>query len=98
MVNENVDITRNYHGDNPESVAAHDSIRPSKAKQRALVLKLIREAGALGMTSDEAEQALGLRHQACSARFTELKAEDAIVEAGRRRTRSGRMAQAWRVA
>jgi hypothetical protein len=56
------------------------------------VLAYIRDRGYDGATSDEAEVALGLTHQACSARFTELKRDVQITSAGRRRTRSGRMA------
>lgn len=87
------DITSRFHGGNPESVEAHDSIKNIKAKMRARVLATIRQRGVRGMTSDEAEVALGLSHQSVSARFTELKAEGSIVPSGERRaTRSGRNA------
>lgn len=97
-MNDALDITFNKHGGNPESTAAHESIVPTKAAQRAVVLSAIRATGLVGLTSDEAEQLLGLRHQACSARFTELKESNFIEPAGKRKTRSGRTAQAWRVA
>lgn len=97
MTNENVDITANFHGGNKESVAAHDSIRPTKAQVRARVLSIIRSGGEAGATSDEAESWTGLSHQSCSARFTELKADGLIEPAGRRLTRSGRGAMAWRL-
>lgn len=46
-----------------------------------------------GMTCDEAEIALGLSHQTCSARLNELVARSDIVDSGNRRpTRSGRKA------
>ena len=47
-------------------------------------------------TCDEVEVALGLRHQTCSARFTELKTGRHIVNSGlRRETRSGRRAEVY---
>lgn len=95
MLNDTLDISFNKHGGNPESAAAHESIVPSKAAQRAAVLRLL-GSDEMGFTSDEAEQALGLRHQACSARFTELKEANLIEPVCRRVTRSGRTAMAWR--
>lgn len=87
------DITRNYHGGNPESEAAFESApAEERRRQRARVLAHIRSRGLAGATSDETEVALGLTHQACSARFTEAKRDGQIVKTGRRATRSGRMA------
>lgn len=95
MLNDTLDIAFNKHGGNPESTAAHKSIIPNKAVQRAAVLRLL-GSGKMGFTSDEAEEALGLRHQACSARFTELREAGLIEPVCRRVTRSGRTAMAWR--
>ncbi len=87
------DITANYHGGNEASVEAHQSISSeSAASLRQKVLRLISSEQHRGATSDEAEQALGLSHQSCSARFTELKALGRIVAQGKRTTRSGRKA------
>jgi predicted ArsR family transcriptional regulator len=87
------DITASYHKGNPASVAAHASVTPEdRRKPRTRVYRFIFSQGLHGATSDEAEQALGLTHQACSARFTELKRDDLIVDVGRRKTRSGRSA------
>lgn len=49
-----------------------------------------------GATCDEAEAALDLRHQTCSALIRELVLLDCLVDSRvRRRTRSGRRAVVW---
>ena len=63
---------------------------------RRQVLEAIRASGAHGMTDDEAEQALGLRHQTASARRRELVLSGHVADTGeRRQTRSGRLATVW---
>lgn len=90
------DITRHYHRGNPESVAAHaETPAEARRKQGLRVYDYILSRGLEGDTSDEAEVALGLSHQACSARFTECKRGKLIQPGQRRRTRSGRWARAW---
>jgi len=90
---ESPDITRNFHGGNAESMAAHASIVPTKAAMRARVVEYVRSCGEHGATVDEIELALGLSHQTVSARATEAKAGGELVTAGvRRPTRSGRPA------
>jgi predicted ArsR family transcriptional regulator len=91
------DPTVRYHGGNRESVEAHDSVRHSKAAQRRRVLEFIAARDRFGATSDEIEEATGISHQACSARMTELKQEQMIAAVGRRKTRSGRAAMAWKL-
>ncbi len=87
------DITRRFHGGDPESNAAHRSIVLSKATMRRRVVAYVRERGELGATSDEIEAALGMPHQTVSARITEAKAGGELVKSGDRRlTRSGRSA------
>ncbi len=87
------DITRNFHGGNPESNDAHRSIVTSKSVLRRRVVAYVRERGELGATSDEIEVALGISHQTVSARITEAKAGGELVKNGMRRlTRSGRSA------
>ncbi len=87
------DITRNYHGGNPESTAAHRSIVPAKETLLRRVVGFVRGRGERGATSDEIEVELGLPHQTVSARITEAKASGALVLSGARRlTRSGRRA------
>ncbi len=68
---------------------------PKKERQRNRIGTWGRNR-ADGFTCDEAEVALGLTHQACSARFTELKKDLAIVPTGLRRpTRTGRYAKVY---
>jgi predicted transcriptional regulator len=88
------DPTAARHGGNPFSEAAHASLT-DKAKIRAAILTFIASRGDHGATSEEAEQALGLSHQTCSARFSELKIAEQILPAGRRPTSSGRSAGVW---
>lgn len=87
------DPTAGFHGGNPESTAAHQSIEPSKRTLRLEIYRLIRRAVIDGKTCDELEAATGWSHQTTSARVTELKSAGWIVDSGRRRpTRSGRSA------
>lgn len=82
------DICANHHGDNPESLAA--AATTHAARDRKLVLDQLRHAGTRGMTCDELEQVLNLRHQTCSARCSELKRDGIVVTNGqRRKTRTG---------
>lgn len=79
------------------SRAAADSALANSSAMRSKVLGAIRTAGA-GMTDDEVERALGLRHQTASARRRELVLLGLVRDSGRRRrTSSGRMAAVWEV-
>jgi transposase len=65
-------------------------------KLRELVLFTIRASGHRGMTCDEIEQILDMRHQTISARVNELRNGGWIVDSGiRRPTRSNRNAVVW---
>ncbi len=88
------DITSNYHGGEPYSDAAFNNTpRSCRERQRDVVLRCILRSGRQGQTCDEVEMIHNMRHQTCSARFTELKAEGWIVPTGdKRRTRSRRFA------
>jgi hypothetical protein len=75
---------------------AADSIEPIAPLLRERVLNIIKTAGPMGLTCDECEAVLGMRHQTVSARVTELRNETRIVDSGQRRpTRSGRKATVW---
>jgi hypothetical protein len=90
------DITSNYHGGNAQSIEAHVSIISLKDKARAAICRLARHRGSIGLVCDEAERALGLSHQSCSARFTELKRDGLLIPTDRfRKTRSGRNARVF---
>jgi hypothetical protein len=78
------------------STAALDSLEDKIPNIERQVFEYIKSRGRKGSTCDEAEIALGLRHQTCSARFTALSKRDEIIDSGERRpTRSGRKAIAW---
>lgn len=78
------------------SKAAADSVRGIATALAMQVLRYIAERGADGATCDEFEAASGMKHQTASARFWELRRKGLIKATGaRRRTRSGRMADAW---
>jgi Fic family protein len=89
-----VDITQNYHRGNPESVKAHRRSRLNAERDRTRILRLVGARGAEGLTCDEAERLLGLSHQTCSARFSELKRDKLLAPTGTLRpTRSGAKAR-----
>ena len=72
---------------------AADSIQAVLGPLQARVLRHVIACGADGTTCDEAEEALAMKHQTCSARIRELVLKDRIVDSGERRhTRSGRNA------
>lgn len=78
------------------SRAAAESVRDAVPVLRERVYQHVCAAGAYGVTCDEAEGTLSLRHQTCSARFCELHTTGRIVDSTcRRRTRSGRAAIVW---
>jgi hypothetical protein len=84
------DICRNNHNGNAQSLEASASVQSFKAEQRMRVFSAIRNCG--GATCDELERHLGLSHQACSARCSELLSDGSVYRNGTRRTRSGRSA------
>jgi len=96
MVDEREDITRGFHKGDRYSDAAHDSI-VGKKELMAVKIRMLMMATdpGRGVTSDEAEIALGLSHQSCSARFTQMKKDKELVRVAERLTQHGRMAGAW---
>jgi predicted transcriptional regulator len=85
------DITRNYHGGNPESEAAN--LRTNKSRDRAAIIAEVASRGDRGATCSEIELATGLSHQTASARCSELKRDGVLVVSGERRpTQTGSMA------
>ena len=86
------DICARNHGGNAESVEANRGT--NKERDAARILLFLESYG--DTTCDRAESILGLSHQTCSARFSDLKKEGLIEPTTRRKTRSGRWAMAWR--
>lgn len=90
------DLCAGKHGGAETSAEAY-SATPGTAReaQRAKILWFI-AARQNGATCDEAETVLGLSHQTCSARITDLLAEGKIRFAAEKRpTRTGRAARVY---
>lgn len=86
-------MNRLPHAGTDTSAAAAESMKAKAPLLRDRVYESIKARRSEGMTCDEAEVALGLSHQTCSARFNELVGRSEIVDSGNRRpTRSGRKA------
>jgi hypothetical protein len=86
------DITRNYHRGDPNSEDAFNAVPGKKrARDRYRILGWIRDHGPA--TCEQVEDGVGLSHQTCSARISELRRSAHLVEVGRGRTRSGRSAR-----
>lgn len=72
------------------------SMLPHTHTLRRKVYELIKGRGERGITCDEVEVLLDLRHQTASARIRELYLQKLIARTGRRRiTRSGRGADIY---
>lgn len=74
------------------SIEAHESIKHRKALDRARILAAIKRKP---QTCDELEVKLGMSHQTCSARISEMHSgrHPTIKRSGKlRKTRSGRLA------
>jgi predicted HTH transcriptional regulator len=92
-----MDITANRHRGADTSVNAHQSTSSKiRAKHRMLILEKIREIG--NATCNEIEKFLNLTHQTASARISELKRNERIVDTGQRRlTDSKRPARVYKI-
>lgn len=92
-----MDITSNKHGGADTSVIAYEST-PSKIreKHKSILLGKIREEG--NATGDELARMLEMPHQTVSARMSELKKDERIIDTGERRpTQLGRPARVYKV-
>jgi hypothetical protein len=78
------------------SAAAAISMSRDAPRLRELVLFTVRASGTRGMTCEEIETHLDMRHQTISARVNELRNGEWIKDSGARRyTRSNRRAVVW---
>lgn len=85
-----------FSRDSDTSAAAAISVARDAPRLRELVLFTVRAAGERGMTCDEIELHLDMRHQTISARVNELRNGEWIRDSGERRvTRSNRKAVVW---
>ena len=89
------DITENYHGGSRESREAFKRLKREIAERdKQFIERAVMRRDHHGLTCDEAERMLSMRHQTCSARFTELVKERRLIRLDDRRpTRSGRPAR-----
>jgi hypothetical protein len=87
------DICYKNHGGDECSVDANRTTAKSRDRLRIIgYLKKVTDA-----TCDEVEIALGMNHQTCSARFSELKMQGIITSTTKRPTRTGCLAKAWTI-
>jgi hypothetical protein len=88
------DICARRHGGDAQSVSANKVTDKSRDRSRIVAyLATVSDA-----TCDEVEIALSMNHQTCSARFSDLKRANHIIPGnGKRPTRSGCLAQTWKL-
>ena len=84
----------------PFSKAAYESMKEYMPAMRLRIVEALEShtgpqlsAPHRGMTCEELEIELGLRHQTCSARVRELMQEGVVRQCGSRKTTSGRWAR-----
>lgn len=77
------DVTARKHGGNPESVAAHERVKPHKLLDRERVLSWV--SGSRGVTAKDVARIMGRQLNSISGRFSELAAEGLITRTGERR-------------
>ena len=84
------------HNGTDTSKAAAQAILPKLSEVLMRIHMQIIRSGKLGMTCDEIERELKLRHQTASARVRDLAQRGVIDDSGSRRaTSSGRPAIVW---
>lgn len=90
------DLCAGKHGGAETSAEAYATTpKETREAQTAKILWLMKSRPN-GTTCDEAELILGLSHQTCSARITELCAKESIRYGDERRTtRAGKMARVY---
>jgi hypothetical protein len=78
------------------SIAAAEMITNIAGPLRRMVYRVVHEAGAAGITTDEIAETLGMPRYSVQPRTTELKYDRHIVDSGRRRPNaSGCNAIVW---
>lgn len=84
------------HNGTDTSKAAAESMEPHLGRLQQLIHDYYDSRRWYGATCDEAEAALEMRHQTCSARVKELRDKGLLVDSGeRRKTRSHRSAAVY---
>ena len=78
------------------SIAAADAIAPKLGRLQRMAEGAIRNAGEIGLTTDELEDLLGFQRWSLRPRTSELKRKGLICDSGRRRQNStGKLAIVW---
>ena len=80
------------------SARAADAIGPRLNDLQRSVVAYLRQAGEHGATDEEIATGLGMNPSTERPRRIELVRRGLVVEAGTRKTKSGRYATAWRLA
>lgn len=80
------------------SARAADGIGPRLNDLQRSVVAYLRQAGEHGATDEEIATGLGMNPSTERPRRIELVRRGLVVEAGTRKTKSGRFATAWRLA
>jgi hypothetical protein len=93
-----------YNGFPPFEKGSDTSLRAAASVAHAAqskceqVFSVIRASADRGMTDEEIERALGMKHQSASARRRTLVLEDRVHDSGlERRNQTGRNANVWKV-
>ena len=73
------DITAKRHKGNERSAEAYEKNKGHFTKQQQRIIDLLKERGAEGLIAHEAARLLNIPIASASARFSELKAMEAIV-------------------
>lgn len=89
------DLPLPYQRNSETSRLAAESSRPRAPTDRATILEYLLAQGERGATNEEISDALGIKLQTVCPRVLELRQADQVVSAGRRATRSGRLAEVW---
>jgi hypothetical protein len=88
--------TPGHKGEAETSWAAAAGIAPETSRLRRMTLDAIRSRGAVGYTSEELADAIGVPFASAQPRTSELKAVGKLVDSGQRRlNRSGKKSVVW---
>jgi DNA-binding Lrp family transcriptional regulator len=81
-----MDICKNYHHNNPQSVLAFESVQPKISSLKRIILNAF--DGGKELICREVEEITGLPHQTASARICELKRDGLLKKTDKVRNRS----------
>lgn len=89
------DLPLPYQRHSETSRLAAESSRARAPTDRVAILEYLQAQGERGATNEEISEGLGIKLQTVCPRCLELRQAGEVVSAGRRATRSGRMAEVW---